>query len=185
MTTENISGRRDKIRTPAGRRDVDRVGELSHLPTRTCPIVEDYLFKLCDIRTCKNFSEVTDCRCLALDRVSTTGAKIISDAELNLFKFSSKKVSTRLISMKRKQAVDRVKCLLILKKYIDFIIDRYEQQGEDSPFIKGRYIQRAQTLYPLSTRKLRWKNWMWHYLTDSVVHEEFVLKQKEIGRAHV
>jgi hypothetical protein len=178
MTDEKESGRRGVARKESVRRGIDKVEELKHLPIRTCPYVEDYKFKLCEITTCKNYSIVTNCHCLSIDRVSTTGIKVISDAELNLFKFSEKKVTTRLISMRRKQAIERVKCMLILKRYLDFVIEKYELQGENSPFIKGRYIQSAQTRYPLSTRKLRFKNWMWHYIVDPVVLEEFKEQHK-------
>lgn len=156
----------------------DRVAELAHLPTRVCPIVERYKFKLCDIRTCKNWSDVTECKCLAIDRVGTSGIKIISDAEINLLKFGKKDVTTRSVAMKRKIAIDRVKCMLILKKYLDFIIDKYEKQGEDSSFISGKYVQLAQTVYPLSTKRLNFKNWIWHFLVDDDVYKEFIDKQQ-------
>jgi hypothetical protein len=170
-------GRRSDTKRTGGRRALDKVGALEHLPTRVCPFVPEYEFKLCEIKTCKNHSPITDCFCLAIDRVSTTGVKVISDAEITLFKFSDEKVTTRLVSMRRKEAVERVKCMLILKRYIDFIIEKYEVQGEDSHFVSGKYIQKMQTVYPLSTRRLNFKNWIWHYMCDEDVHNEFIQKQ--------
>jgi hypothetical protein len=147
---------------------------INDLPVHTCVFVPEYKFKVCEITTCKNYSAVTPCCCLAIDRAKTQGTKFISDAELHLFKYSAKKVTTRFVAMKRKKAVDRVKNILILKKLIDYIRDMYEAQGESSPFIKGKYAQKAQTIYPLYIEKLGFKNWMFHYLIDEEVQKEFI-----------
>jgi len=144
------------------------------LPVQTCPYVEGYKFKKCEIRTCKNYSQVTPCQCLEIDRVKTNGNKVISDAELHLFKCGSKGVTTRGVALNRKRAIERAKYLIILHKYLEFITGRYEVQGEDSPFIKGKRVQRAQTIYPLGIKRLKFKNWQWHYVVDPVVLEEFL-----------
>lgn len=147
---------------------------LELLPIHTCPFVEWYQFKRCEIKTCKNYTSVTESRCLDIDRVKPSGSKFISDAELHLFKFDGTGVTTRLVSLKRKKAVDRVKSIIILYKYIEFIRTKYESQGENSPLVMGRYAQAAQKTDPLKIRKLNWKNWMWHYLVDPDVHAEFL-----------
>ncbi len=144
------------------------------LPAHTCPYNDWYRFKICGIITCKNYTPITPCHCLDIDRVKTTGTKFISDAELRMYKFPKKKITTRFVSLRRKKAIERAKYLIVLKQYIDFIKKKYEQQGECSPFVNGRYAQKAQTVYPLNVKILQFKNWMWHYLTDEDVHEEFL-----------
>lgn len=151
---------------------------IEDMPIRTCIYVSEYKFKVCEITTCKNYSAVTPSSCLAIDRAKTQGTKFISDAELHLFKYSAKKVTTRFVAMRRKKAVDRVKNILILKKFIDYIRETYEDQGESSPFIKGKYAQKAQTVYPLYIEKLGFKNWMFHYLIDNEVQKEFIESNK-------
>jgi hypothetical protein len=144
---------------------------------KICPYVETYKFNVCGITTCKNHTIKTESNCLELDRVKSIGNKIISDSELNLYKFTSKKVSTRLVSMKRKEAVDRVKCLLILRELLEYIIKNYGDEEETLPLVTGKYIRLKQTTYPLKIRKLRFKNWMWYRITDPEVYQNFIKHQ--------
>ena len=139
-----------------------------------CVYVEGYQFYECVVKTCKNFTAVTKTKCLAVDRVQPVGNKIISDAELHLYKFSDAKVSTRLVSIKRKKAVNRVKAILILNAFLEFIRENYKP-GEKT--YSGKMVEKLELDYPLRIRKLQFYNWMWPYLTSKKVYKKFVKKK--------
>lgn len=139
-----------------------------------CVYVEGYRFYECVIRSCKNFTDVTKTKCLAIDRVQPIGNKVISDAELHLYKFSKDKVSTRLVSIKRKKAVTRVKAILILHAYIEYIRENHKPKEEA---YSGKMVEKLELDYPLRVRKLQFYNWMWPYLTSKKVHAKFVRKK--------
>lgn len=144
-------------------------------PIHTCIYVENFQFHECTIRTCKNFTDVTRTKCLAIDRVQPVGNKIISDAELHLYKFSQEKVSTRLISIKRKKAITRVKAILILHSFIEYIRENHKPKGVR--VYGGKLVERLEMDYPLKVRKLQFYNWMWPYLTSKKVWRKFALKK--------
>lgn len=147
------------------------------LPERkvnTCIYVEGYKFYECVIKTCKNFTEGTKSKCLAVDRVQPVGNKIISDAELHLYKFTDAKVSTRLVSIKRKKAVTRVKAILILNAFIEFIKENYKPKDK---MYSGKMVEKLELDYPLRIQKLQFYNWMWPYLTSKKVYKKFVTKK--------
>lgn len=122
------------------------------------------------MKTCKNFTEATTSKCLAIDRVKPEGAKPISDAELNLYKMRDAQISTRLVQVKRKKAVDRVKHMLALKRFVDFIAENKIGGGR---FDYEELIE-AENEYPLKVGRLGWRNWMWEYLLDADVWNEFL-----------
>lgn len=144
---------------------------LADRPINSCIYVAGFQFHECTITSCKNHTEVTITKCLAIDRVQPAGNKIISDAELHLYKFSDKKVSTRLISIKRKKAIMRVKGILILHAFIEYIRDGYKPKSDEVYNMKA--IRRAEASYPLKIRKLQFENWMWPYLTSKKVWRKF------------
>ncbi len=147
--------------------------DLSALKTQQCVYIDWYKFKQCTIRTCKNYSSGTVTRCLAIDRVQPMGNKIISDAELHLFKFPGTGVSTRLISIKRKKAVTRVKCILILQKFIEYIRLYHEP---DERYWSGKLVERLELDYPLRVMRLGYMNWMLPYLTSRKTYAKFASK---------
>lgn len=143
-------------------------------PIHTCIYVEQFQFRQCTIKTCKNFTPITASRCLAIDRVQPVGNKIISDAELHLYKYSTEKVSTRLISLKRKKAITRVKAILILHSLLEYIRENYKPKGR---VWDGSTMVKAESEYPLKVRRLQFKNWMWPYLVSKKVWNKFATKK--------
>lgn len=148
--------------------------ELDTRPIHTCIYVEQFRFRECTIKTCKNYTDVTATKCLAIDRVQPVGNKIISDAELHLYKYSKEKVSTRLISLKRKKAIMKVKAILILHSLLEYIRENYKPKGR---VFKCNQITKVEAEYPLKIRKLQFQNWMWPYLISKKVWRKFVTKK--------
>lgn len=138
----------------------------------SCPYVQWFEFKKCTIRSCKNYNDITENKCLAIDRIKPEGAKIISDAELHLYKLKDLNISTRLVQIKRKKFVDRVKQIVILFEYINFIKKNKIGGGV---FTKQCLID-LEKEYPLKLKRLGWENWMWEYALDLDVWNEFVTK---------
>lgn len=149
--------------------------DLSKLKTQDCTYIEWYKFKQCTIKTCKNFSATTASHCLAIDRVTPVGNKIISDAELHLFKYAKAGVSTRLISLKRKKAVTRVKAILILHSFIEYIKNH---KRPDERYWSGKLVERLELEYPLRVMKLGYMNWMLPYLTSEEFYKQFAATRK-------
>lgn len=141
-----------------------------------CPYVSWFRFQKCTIRSCKNFSTKTKSCCLAIDREAPTGNKIISDAEIHLFKYPNDGVSTRHVSMKRKKAVDRVKCMLMLHSFIVHIKGKYGSSSEVEREHFDPAIGVAESAYPLRIPRLQFKNWMWTRLLSET---EFALFLKD------
>lgn len=164
---------RRKVREDSRREEKERreIPIRAERPVHSCIYVENFQFHECTINSCKNHTEVTITKCLAIDRVQPSGNKIISDAELHLYKFSDRKVSTRLISIKRKKAIMRVKGILILHAFIDYIRDGYREKAKKEYTCK--IIDKLESSYPLKVRKLQFENWMWPYLTSKKVWRKF------------
>lgn len=137
-----------------------------------CMYVEWYKFNRCDIRTCKNYSDVTPTRCLGIDRVQPSGTKIISDAELHMYKFSSDKVSTRLVSLKRKKAMNRIKVILVLNEYLNFIRTTHKPENR---VYQNEYTTRLEKQFPLKVKRLKFESWMWPHLVDVNNFKKFSL----------
>ena len=150
--------------------------DLSAHQVQTCVYVPAFKFKKCDIRSCKNWSEVTKASCLAIDRAQPVGNKIISDAEIHLFKFDKAGVTGRLVAAKRKRAVSRVKSILTLHAYINWI--RAKFKPTEPKFYRGKYIERAELEYPLKVSRVGFKNWMWPHLVDTDVYKQFLGKKE-------
>ena len=166
------------VKKALARKLISKMEDLSKLPVQTCPYVNWFKFKKCEIRTCKNYNTITPCQCLEIDRVKPVGTKVISDAELHLFKYGKSAVSTRLISMRRKKSVDHAKSILILRQFLLFIQEKYEHQGKLSKVVVGKNSLKSQSEYPLNIKILGFQNWMWAYVTDADVHNEFLEKQE-------
>lgn len=129
-----------------------------------------YKFHKCEVKTCKNFTPITKSSCLAIDRVNPSGVKSITDAELHMYKYPEAKVSTRLISLKRKSAVDRVKAILILREYIEFI----KVSKEKGMPIVTASTAKAESAYPLKVKRLKFEQWMWPHLVSPTLYKEFL-----------
>jgi uncharacterized protein YeeX (DUF496 family) len=107
---------------------------------------------------------------LGIDRVVPVGNKIISDAELNLYKYKTP-VSTRLVAMNRKKAIDRVKMVLVLNKFLEYIRD-IGKAGNLEYIIEA--VQEMESAYPLKLKRLQFQNWMWPYLVDVMIWRTFL-----------
>lgn len=140
--------------------------------TRQCPYVSWFRFKTCTIKTCKNFTDKTASKCLAIDREAPTGNKVISDAEIHLFKFHNDNVSTRLVSMRRKKAVDRVKCILALHGFIEHLKAKYTGEERKGWFIHP-LLTETRAKYPLKIKRLGFENWMWPFIVSKREYKLF------------
>ena len=137
---------------------------------KQCPLVDWYMFRQCDIRTCKNHTTETKHQCIEIDRVRPEGTKQFSDAELNVYKFKQRGISTRLVQIYRKNAIQDVKSILTLYKYIDWIRENCKPDGE----FRHEDMLRLEKEYPLKIKRLGWSNWMWKYLLDDKAWARFV-----------
>ena len=140
----------------------------------SCIYEEWYKFVKCEVSTCKNHTTLTRSNCLAVDRIRPEGTKIISDAELNLYKFAGQGLSVRFVQMKRKFAVDRIVAMMVLKEYIEYIRITYKSGG----VFNTESMLKAETMYPLKIRKLGFENWMWEHLLDEDVWKKFCDKKQ-------
>lgn len=143
---------------------------MSEKKVAKCPLVEWYEFEQCEIRTCKNYTSETQRHCLELDRKKPEGAKQFSDAELNLYKFKSRGISTRLVQIHRKNAIQGVKAILILREYIEWLSENYK----DKTTYKDKSLLALEGEYPLKVKRLGWKNWMWEYLLNESIWQKFI-----------
>lgn len=139
----------------------------------TCIYVEWYKFKVCEIKTCKNHSNITPTRCMAIDRRQPSGNKVISDAELHYYKFEPS-VSTRLVSYQRKTCVERVKKILVLYEFIQYLNKNHK--GIQYEHKRFTYLQNR---YPLKVKKLGFKPWMWEFMTTEVFNSFLETKEGE------
>lgn len=139
-----------------------------------CVYVDWYKFKMCTIKTCKNHSLAVPSRCLAVDRVAPSSNKVISDAELNLYKFAEDGISTRLVSIKRKKAIDRLRNILILDEYIEFIKRNFAESRKINPKLPQRMISRLEARFPLKVKRLDYQRWMLKHVFDDLLFKEFL-----------
>ncbi len=142
--------------------------------TVTCPLVDWYKIRHCDIPTCKHYTAETQHHCLELDRRKPEGTKQFSDAELNLYKFKNRKISTRLVQMHRKSAVQNVKAILVLRGYIDWIAENFKPLKR----YKQADMRLLEQEYPLKIKRLGWQNWMWQYFLDDEIWKKFVQRSE-------
>jgi len=140
-----------------------------------CAYVDWYRFNQCSIKTCKFYTVETKTHCLAIDREAPSGTKFISDAEIHLFKFKQDKISTRLVSMRRKAAVERVKAILILDEFISFI----RKNHLPIKIKKNKQLKQIKKEYPFKIKELNFKSWMWRYVVSESEYAKFVKSKKE------
>ena len=139
----------------------------------TCTYIEWYRFKRCVITSCKNHSIKTQTGCLAIDREAPTGNKAISDAELHLFKFSADNVSTRLVSMKRKKAITRVKGILALHGFIEYLRTKFSGTSCVRMSFEREELVSLESVYPLKIKRLGFENWMWPLIVSKREYKLF------------
>lgn len=106
---------------------------------------------------------------MEVDRKRPEGTKVISDAELNLYKMGGRGISTRLVQIHRKSATQSVKAILILKEYIDYI----ERNFDDGCVFDKAELLQLEKEYPLKIKRLGWRNWMWEYILDEKLWGKF------------
>ena len=140
-----------------------------------CPYIDWFEFEQqCPIKTCKNNTLMTPSGCIELDRVRPAGAKYISDAELNYYKgVKTASRTDRCISMKRKEAVENVKSILVLWHFLMYIQEKYGKHEKFCSAVVTPTMVELEKEYPLNIQDLHFKNWMWHYLLNEEVLEEF------------
>ena len=93
---------------------------------------------------------------------------MISDAEINLYRLDSKE-NTRHVQVRRKRAIRKVKSILILREFVEFIRTNHTEGGVWT----GTNVHKLEASYPLRLTKLGWKNWMWEYFLDAEVWDKF------------
>lgn len=121
---------------------------------------------------------------MAIDRVKPEGTKPISDSELNYYKFEKSNTSTRVVQIKRKKAIRRVKSVIALRHYVQYISDRFTEGG----VFDTRTLKLVESSYPLNSPDIAWKNWMWEFFLDTEVWEDFVGRsgrEGELGDIHL
>lgn len=137
-----------------------------------CPQSDWFKFKTCTIKTCKNYTEETVSKCLGIDRIKPEGSKVISDAEIHMFKFRKAGITTRLVQIKRKEAIERIRFILVLQRFVSWIKATYTS---GAVFTLDALLD-AEDVFPLKIRRLGWENWMWEYFIDEDVWVEFCKK---------
>ena len=157
---------------PHSRNHQQQSASVEPVAVHKCMYVPWYEFKKCTVTTCKNHTEAVSNGCLALNRVIPEGAKVISDEELRLFKFSGKKITTRLVSEKRKQAVDRVRAALIVREYVKYIREEHHIPGQQAVFTYT-ILLKLQRRFPLNLKPIGFENWMWEHLLDADTFAKF------------
>lgn len=135
-----------------------------------CVYEKWYRFRTCEVKTCKNHTTRTESGCLAIDRTIPDGNKMISDSELHYYKFTGTKVSTRIIALKRKKAIQRIKNLITLYKFVEYINSSCRPTIE----FRGVFLQNKLRKYPFSVKKLEFRNWMLEYVVDDIVFQKFL-----------
>lgn len=137
---------------------------------KTCPQVSWFKFRThCTINTCKYHSERLISKCMQIDaRIETSN---FTDSELLYYKFSDRKITVRSVATKRKQACNRVRNILILNTYIEYIRENHSPTGLD--YTKNKYVSRLLSTYPLKIKKLRFEQWMLPYMFSMKVFNKF------------
>lgn len=102
--------------------------------TNQCPLVNWFKFETkCAIKRCKYYSDMLETGCIAIER-SSQQRKELTDVELMYYKFNNKVPISKVLAHKKIVAM-RVKHILILHKYIQYVNDLcYESLEYDSQF---------------------------------------------------
>jgi hypothetical protein len=89
--------------------------------TNQCPLVEWYKYKnKCTIATCKFNTQALASGCIAIERLDTNGKKLLTDRELCYYKFNNS-ISVVEVTQHRKKVMQRVKRILTLHYYVQYI----------------------------------------------------------------
>lgn len=132
---------------------------------KICPLHSTYKFSTsCRVTTCKNYTEVTASKCLALD-VKPAADKNFSDSELAYYKFNNALKIAEVTEL-RKTAMTKVKSTLIINKIIEAI-----KQKKPKPsffYVEGEHkeVDAILAKRPLSFKYLEFSPWMLSYLFD-------------------
>ena len=154
------------------KRPVIKIAEIVSGPVNNCVYVPWYQFRHCNVTSCKNHSASVRHGCLAVGRKIPEGTKVISDEEIRLYKFPKRKVSTRLTSMKRKDATDRVRAVLVLREYLKYIREEFYVSGVQPHFTHPSLLKR-ENRKPLNLKYLGFENWMWEHVLDETTFRSF------------
>ena len=142
----------------------------------TCPLQQSYKFDgLCEVKTCKNHSmSLKPSGCIAIERVDPDGKKMISDVEIHALKFQGHDVSTRLVSLRRKEAVDNVMSVIVLDRFFTHLKEKTSAAKLNS--IGGGDLAKLEKEFPLNVKTLGVHRWMWHYILDGTF-DNYLQKQ--------
>lgn len=136
----------------------------------TCPYYENYKFSECCNQKCKNWTDKTKTKCLSIDRKPPDGIKFISDTEICYYKNGS---SVRTTQYQRKQALERIIAILILKDFISYLDMNYTEKRDLS------YKSDLDNVFPFNEKSLNWKP----YLRPLLKEREFTkYKKHKMGK---
>lgn len=143
----------------------------------TCPLNEDYrFFGRCRIKSCKNQTSLTKRGCIALDHIYPGGEKVISDAELMVYKFRGEASSVRSVGSKRKRATTYVRQYILFYYFIQFIRERF---ASPTIFYYSEGIEplvdNILALKPMKRERLAFKPWMLPHVMNPTLQDEFRL----------
>ena len=135
-----------------------------------CPLNNWYTFNTCKITTCKYSSSKLKTGCMRLERKNTEGYKSMSDGELFYYKFTEEEDIKKAASVRRK-AVSRVKSILVLHRFLDYIRENFEPLfflDEES-----KELTSILSMYPFNVKELKVEYWMLFYIFDDSVFHRF------------
>lgn len=136
-----------------------------------CRYIENYRFSQCCLKKCKNYSPFVESRCIAVSRVDPIGEKAFSDAELLFFKLRDEGIQARAASLKRKEAVDRIKGVMLFSSYIQFLNKNYKEKQQDFELRRIHIELSKEKIFKSKT--LGFESWMWQFVENKKIFEEF------------
>lgn len=145
---------------------------------KKCPMCPRYKFKTtCRVTTCKMWTPITASNCLAIDIKFSAEDKPFSDGELLHYKFSDKELSVKDIAKIRRQAVDRVKGLIMLSQFILTLKENPPQQKYQHVPGKSKVVDAILNTPPLSLPRLEFESWMLPLIFDTELAEATIGKK--------
>lgn len=135
-----------------------------------CKLEPKYKFNTCVIKTCKNFSPILSSGCMLIERKEVlTSEKVMTDHEIKYFKnYKTIKEVTDI----RKKAFDRVYCILIFDRYIDFCAKKKKKSFEKS-ISDYKIIKRVLSKYPYKLKEFNLDFSTLSYMGDEEVYYEY------------
>ncbi len=128
----------------------------------------------CPVRTCKFNTVRLDSGCMAKTLTATDNKKIVSDHELMYHKFSE--LNLAQVAAKRKEAILRVKKMLVLYEYIEFLKENCKLQKCDSPV-----LNELLSVFPFKLKKLSLSVEILYHVNDKTFAKFAEAKQLKEG----